>query len=116
MFKLSHDVFSQRLGQVFAALGIVLGEEHRCRGKASGPTVLADGGEEPVEQPGVAALVLRAEFPVQVAEFADERIGGGPIGAIVDRDCGSLGGEPSHDRGADSAAAAGDRGALALET
>jgi hypothetical protein len=50
-----------------------------------------------------------------VAEFADERIGGGPIGAIVDRDCGSLGGEPPHDRGADSAAAAGDQGPLALE-
>jgi hypothetical protein len=65
---------------------------------------------------GVAALLLRAEFPVHVAEFADDRIGGGPIGAIVDRDCGSLGGEPSHDRGADSAAAAGDQGALALET
>jgi hypothetical protein len=24
-----------------------------------------------------------------VAEFADERIGGGPIGSTVDRDCGS---------------------------
>ena len=46
-----------------------------------------------------------------VAEFADERIGG-PVGSIVDRDCGSLGGEPPRDRGADSAAASGDQDPL----
>lgn len=32
--------------------------------------MLADGGEEPVEQPGVAALVLGAQFSVQVGEVA----------------------------------------------
>ena len=42
---------------------------------------------------------------------ADERIGG-PVGSIVDRDCGSLGGEPPRDRGADSAAASGDQDPL----
>jgi hypothetical protein len=42
---------------------------------------------------------------LQVAEFADERVGGGAIGSVVDRDGGSLGGEAPHDRGADSAAA-----------
>jgi len=42
--------------------------------------------------------------PPVFAEFADERVGGGPIGSIVDRDGGSLGGEAPRDRGADSAA------------
>jgi hypothetical protein len=50
-----------------------------------------------------------------VAEFADERVGGCPIGSIVDRDRGSLGGQPPHDRGADSAAASGDQDPLARQ-
>jgi hypothetical protein len=43
--------------------------------------------------------------PPVVAEFADERIRGGPIRSIVDRYSGSLGGEQPYDCGADSAVA-----------
>jgi hypothetical protein len=54
--------------------------------------------------------------PPVVAQFADERLGTGPIGVIVDRDRGPLRGKPPYDRGADSAAAAGDQDSLTLKT
>jgi hypothetical protein len=57
----------------------------------------------------------KADAAPVVAELADERIGAGLVGSIVDRDCGSLGGEPPHDRGADSAAASGDQDPLARQ-
>jgi hypothetical protein len=41
-------------------------------------------------------------------EFADEHVGGGLVGSIVDCDGGALGSEPPHDRGAESAATSGD--------
>ena len=63
MLELGHDMFGQRPRQPFFAFRVVLGEEHRVCGKCCVPTVLADRGEEPVEQPdvGAAALGMKAD-------------------------------------------------------
>ena len=93
MFDLGHDVFGQRSGEPFGALGVVLGEEHDARGQAGIPLVLADGVEETAEQADVAALPLGVigVVGVQVGQVALQDAAVEPdqdldVGVLVEED------------------------------
>ena len=60
MLELGHNLLGQRARQPVLAFRIVLGEEHRIRRKCCVPPVLADRGEEAVEQSDVGAATLGA--------------------------------------------------------
>jgi hypothetical protein len=94
VLELGHDVFGQRLRQPFGAFRVVLGEEHRVGRKGCVPTMLADSGEEPVEQPEAGAAPLGADgFAAQVGEVAFQH---GPVDLVdpLDADVGAEPGEP----------------------
>ena len=105
VLELGHDVFGQRPRQPLFAFRVVLGEEHRVGGKRGVPTMLADSGEEPVEQADVAAATLGADpLAAQVGQVAFEQRPVDPID-LGDADVGEEPGEAGdHD---DRSAAAG---------
>jgi hypothetical protein len=91
--------------QPFFAFRVVLGEEHRFCGKCCVPMVLADSGEEAVEQPDVGAAALGMDaVAAQVGEVAFQRRAVDSVDAL-DADVGEEPGEAGeHD---DRSAAAG---------
>jgi hypothetical protein len=94
VLELGHDMFGQRPRQPFGAFRVVLGAEHRVGRKGCVPTVLADGGEEPVEQPEVGAAPLGTNgIAAQVGEVAFQH---GPVDLVdpLDADVGEEPGEP----------------------
>jgi hypothetical protein len=69
VFHLRHHVFGHRAGQPLAVLRVVLRIERRSRWQRWIPTVLADRGEELVQQPNVGAVHRSAsELDVQVGQ------------------------------------------------
>lgn len=80
LFELYHDVLTERAGQRFSFLGPVLGEEHRSGRQVTGPTVLADRGEDQVQLPDHVPphCACAAQFGLQMGQVQFQKGAGQP--------------------------------------